>query len=152
MDILTAVRSLCFVSVGLCLLKILTEGTRLQKQAGFVFRLVFLLVFASTVINIFRNTEFQEIQKIEVADYSYAKEIYRKELAEKAADNISNILYSQIEAECIDIEKVEADINISENGSIDINRIIISSADPESAADLIRKSLGQETEVINGIG
>ena len=152
MDIVTGVRSLCFVSVGLCLLKILTEGTRLQKQAEFIFRLVFTLVFASTMINGFSNIELLEIKQIEVADYSQAKEIYRKELAEKAADNISNILYSQLEAAGIGIEKVEADINISENGSIDINRIIISSADPESAANLIRKSLGQEMEVINGMG
>ena len=152
MDIVTAVRSLCFVSAGLCLLRILTEGTRLKKQTELVFKLVFSLVFASMLINGFRNTELQKIPQIDVSDYSHAKAIYRNELAKKAADNISNILYSQLEAAGIEVEKVETDINISENGNININRIIISSSDPESAEDLIRKSLGQETEVINGMG
>ena len=152
MDIVDAVHAICFVSAGIYLLGMLTEGTRLIKQADFVFRLVFSVVFLSLVINGFRKAEFPDIHEIEIKDYSNSVEIYRNELSRKAGENIADILYSQLKAAGISIEKIDAEVNISEDGSISISRIIISSADPESASELIRRSLGQETEVINGMG
>jgi len=151
MNIVSAVHIICFVSASIYLLRMLSDGTRLQKQADFVYRLVFSFVFISLVINGFRNANFPEIHGIEAKDYSDSAEVYRNELAAKAGENIADILYSQLKAAGICIDKIDAEVNISEDGSISINRIIISSADPESAAELIRRSLGQETEVINGM-
>ena len=151
MNIVSAVHIICFVSASIYLLRMLSDGTRLQKQADFVYRLVFSFVFISLVINGFRNAGFPEIHEIEAKDYSGSAEVYRNELAAKAGENIADILYSQLKAAGISIDKIDAEVNISGDGSICINRIIISSADTESAAELIRRSLGQETEVINGM-
>ena len=130
----------------------ISEGTRLKAQAAFVFKLVFAVAAAGAVLRVSRGFELPEIKQYEAADYSYADEIYRKELEKKAAGNISEVLYSQLKAAGIDIGEITAEINISQDGSIDISRVIISSSDPSAAAELIRRSLGQETEVINGTG
>ncbi|MBR5682338.1 MAG: hypothetical protein IKW96_03515 [Ruminococcus sp.] len=146
---LTAVRSVCYVSAGIFLLRFVTDGTRLKKQAAFVMKLVFAVVFASAVIKGFMEFELPEISQYEASDYSQAADRYRKEAAEKAAENISDVLCSQLEAAGIDVKELQTEVNISEDGSIDISRVIVRSADPAAAAELIRKSLGQETEVIN---
>ena len=149
-NILTAVRSICYVSVGIYLLRLITDGTRLKEQAAFVLKLVFAVVFAAAVIRGSKEFRLPEISKYEAADYSMAAEMYRSEVARKAAENISDILCSQLKAAGIDIKDLQTEVNISEDGSIDISRVIISSADPAAAEELIRKSLGQGTEVING--
>ncbi len=150
-DILSAVRSVCYVSGGIYLIRLITDGTRLKKQAAFVIKLVFAVVFVSVVTNCCMKFEFPEIVSYEATDYSFEAEKYRNEVAEKAAENISDILFNQLKAAGIDVKELQTEVNISENGSIDISRVIVSSADSTAAAELIRKSLGQETEVINGI-
>ena len=147
---MASVRSMCCVSAGIYLLRLITDGTRLKDQAAFVLKLVFAVVFATAVIKGYREFRLPEISGYEVSDYSTAAEIYRNEVAKKAAENISDILYSQLKAAGIDIKEIKTEVNISEDGSIDISRVIISSADPAAAEELIRKSLGQGTEVING--
>ena len=149
-DLMESVKSVCYVSAGIYLLRLITDGTRLKAQAAFILKLVFAVVFASAVIKGCREFSLPEIGGYEVSDYSAAAEVYRNEVAHKAADNISDILYSQLKATGIDIKEIKTEVNISEDGSIDISRVIISSADPAAAEELIRKSLGQETEVING--
>lgn len=149
-NMLTAVRSVCYVSVGIFLLRLVTDGTKLKNQAAFVMKIVFAVVFVSTVIRGFKVFEFPEIGQYEASDYSQAADRYRQEVAEKAAENISDVLCSQLEAAGIDVKELQTEINISEDGSIDISRVIVSSADSAAAAELIRKSLGHETEVING--
>lgn len=149
-NILTAVRNICCVSVGIYLLRLITDGTRLKKQAAFVLKLIFAVVFAAVVIKGCKEFRLPEISKYEKHDYSASAEMYRNEVERKASENISDILYSQLKAAGIDIKDLQTEVNISEDGSIDISRVIISSADPAAAAELIRKSLGQETEVING--
>ena len=149
-NLIASVRSVCYVSVGIYLLRLITDGTRMKAQAAFLLKLVFSVVFASAVINEFKEFRLPEISEYEASDYSAAAEIYRNEVAQKAAENISDILYSQLKAAGIDIKEIKTEVNISEDGSIDISRVIISSADPAAAEELIRKSLGQGTEVING--
>lgn len=149
-NLMASVRSVCCVSAGIYLLRLITDGTRLKDQAAFVLKLVFAVVFATAVIKGYREFRLPEISGYEAADYSTAAEIYRNEVAKKAAENISDILYSQLKAAGIDIKEIKTEVNISEDGSIDISRVIISSADPAAAEELIRKSLGQGTEVING--
>ena len=147
---LTAVKSICYVSAGIFLLRLITDGTRMKNQADFVIKLVFAVVFVSVIIKGFTQFEIPEIEAYDESDYSSAVDMYRKEVAEKAAKNISGVLCTQLEAAGIDIEELVTEVNISEDGSIDISRVIVSSADSTAAAELIRKSLGQETEVING--
>ena len=64
--------------------------------------------------------------------------------------NINDILLSQLNSAGISVEDIDTEVNISENSGISINRVIIRTAEFEKAAELIRSSLGQETEVING--
>lgn len=145
-----AAKGICFLAVCICLLQMLTDGTRLKAQAAFVYKLVFAAVLAGTVLKLCSGFELPEITQYEAGDYSSAAEVYRTELERKAGENISDVLYSQLRAAGIDIENITAEVNISEDGSIDISKVIISSSDPLAAAELICRSLGQETEVING--
>ena len=56
----------------------------------------------------------------------------------------------QIKASGIKCEEIKVSVNISETNSIDINSITVSADNYEAAADVIRSSLGAETEVRNG--
>ena len=92
----------------------------------------------------------QSVQFALLSDISGYAEIYDNELARQTGENISNVLMTQLKAAGIAVEKIRTDVNISTDGSISINKVIVETEEPEAAARLIRNSLGQETEVING--
>ena len=81
--------------------------------------------------------------------YEHDKEIYDKEIIRQTEKNISDVLTAQVISAGINVEKIAADVNILQNGSIVINRVFINTSDNDSAAGIIRGSLGQETEVVD---
>ena len=81
--------------------------------------------------------------------YEHDKEIYDEEIIRQTEKNISDVLTAQVRSAGINVEKIAADVNILQNGSIVINRVFINTSDNDSAAGIIRGSLGQETEVVD---
>lgn len=151
MDNITAsVKTVCLVTAGICVLRNITEGTKLRSQADFVFRLIFAIVLVTPFIGGGRGFELPDLNAFDSEDHSFFSDIYDKELAKETAVNIEEILSSQLRAAGITVDEIRAEVNISWEGSISINRVIIRTAEFEKAADIIRSSLGQETEVVNG--
>ena len=145
----TAVRTVCLVSAGIFLIESIAGGTNLKKQMEIILKLVLAVVIIEPFVG--GNIEF-DLSGIETggSDISGYAEIYDNELARQTGENISNVLMTQLKAAGIAVEKIRTDVNISTDGSISINKVIVETEEPEAAARLIRNSLGQETEVING--
>ena len=146
---LTAVRGICLLSAGIFILRMLSDGTKLGSQAEFVFKLIFMLVTVTSLTKGIKSIELPDISRYESYVNIEASDIYREELERQTAENIADVLMSQLTAAGIEAEKLKAEVNISDDGSISINRVIIRTADPADAEELIRRSLGQETEVVN---
>ena len=91
-----------------------------------------------------------EISAFEQQDFSDMTEIYNEELKRQSAENISSVLRDQIAAAGINCDKIEIDVNISEDSIISISKVIITADDFEAAASIVRSSVGSETEVVNG--
>lgn len=149
-DLVSAAGGVCAVSALICVMRMIAGGTRLKGQA----ELIAKLVLAASVISLFSegtiSFEVPDINYGSVQDFSASEQLYDHELIRQTGENISEVLRGQLEAAGIDAEKIETEVNILEDGSIIISRVIISSADNEAAAEIIRSSLGQETEVVNG--
>ena len=149
-NFVAAVRAVCYVSVGICIVQSITEGTRLRAQAEFILKLIFAVAVTAPIVSGVFNIELPDLSAFDSTDYSYSSEIYENELCTQLSENISAVLREQLKAAGIKAEKIQTEVNISEDGSISINRVIISTSDFEASARLIRGSIGQETEVING--
>ena len=149
-NFVAAVRAVCYVSVGICIVRSITEGTRLRAQAEFILKLIFAVAVAAPIVSGVFNIELPDLSAFDSTDYSYSAEIYENELRAQLSENISAVLSEQLAAAGIKAEKIKTEVNISEDGSISINRVIISTSDFEASAAVIRGSIGQETEVING--
>lgn len=149
-DITTAVKAVCVTAAGISVISYITDGTKLRSQAGFVYRLIFAIVIAGLFFNGSKDIELPDLGSFDSDECSFTTEVYDNALAEQTAFNISDILYKQLSAAGIAVDNIETEVNISQDGSISINRVIIRTADHKKAAEIIRSSLGQETEVING--
>lgn len=144
------VKAVCVTAVGICIVSHITEGTRLRSQAEFIYRLIFAIVVAGLIFNGRKQIELPDLSSFDSNEFSFSTEVYDNAVAEQTASNISDILLSQLNAAAILVDDIVTEVNISEDSGISINRVIIRTADFERAAEIIRSSLGQETEVVNG--
>lgn len=144
-----AVRTVCFVSVGICLIGKIGGATKLKAQLEFIFKLILAVVIVSSFFS--ENIEFDlsDIRRNCISERADYKALYERELAESTGKNISDVLMSQLRAAGVKAEKIRTEVNISKDGSISINKVIVETDETEAAANIIRNSLGQETEVVN---
>ena len=146
----TAVRAVCFTAVGVCIVRSITDGTRLRGHADMLLKLIFATTLAVSFAEGISDFEMPDLSSIESGTQSYSMELYQREVSKQIAENISSVLIEQMHAAGIKTDKIITDVNISEDGSININRVIISTSDFVASARIVRDSIGQETEVING--
>lgn len=143
-----SVMAVCIVSAVLSVVGNLVSGSQLKNQVRLILELVLAVTVISPFINGKSSIELPETGLYDV-DYSYSIEIYNESLKQTASHNISEVLMEQITASGIDCEKIEAEVNISADGSISISRVKISADNFRGAADIVRTCLGTETEVID---
>lgn len=146
----SAVRAVCIVSAGICLIKNMTGGTKLKTHMELLLKLIFALVLLAPLVKGGIGLELPDFSGFSGGGQSYSTELYDNELIRQTSENISEVLQAQIEAAGLSCDKIVTEVNISEDSSISISRVIISSEQFEAAAEIIRSSLGAETEVVNG--
>lgn len=144
-----SVMAICIVSAVVSLVGNLVSGSRLKNQVKLILELVVTVTVISPFISGKSSLELPEISGYEVPDSSYSLELYNDTLRQTASRNISEVLIEQITAAGISCEKIEAEVNISADGSIFISRVKVSADDFSRAADIVRTCLGTETEVID---
>lgn len=146
----SVIKSVCIISAAICLIEGIAAGTRFRNQMKFLLNLVFIIVVAMPVLKGTFEFELPDIEKYMTSEYSESEEIYLEELKNQTAENIRSVLMQQLEAAGINCSEIEIEVNISETNSISISSVTVSADNYEAAAEVIRNSLGAETEVYNG--
>ncbi len=149
-NVKSAVMAVCIVSAAKCLIGNIASASKLKNQLAMVLNLLLAVVMISPFASGISGFELPEISDYEL-EYDYSGDIYAEVLAEQTAANIESVLMEQISTAGIPCEKIEVEINISPDYSISISRVTVTSEDFQAAAEIIRKSLGDGTEVVNVI-
>lgn len=144
------VAALCFVSAGIYGIRNIVSDTALSQKVEVILKMIFAVILISPFINSTFSFEMPVISEYELSDYSFSQDEYESELIRQSSENISQVLAEQIAASGTVCEKVKAEVNISEEGSIIISKVIVETDDFEKAADVVKSCLGEATEVVNG--
>ena len=144
------VAALCFVSAGIYGVRNIVSDTALRRKAEVILKMVFAVILISPFVNGTFSFELPEFSEYELSEYSFSQDEYESELIRQSSENISQVLAEQITASGTACGKVVAEVNISEDGSIIISKVIVEADDFEKAADVVKSCLGEATEVVNG--
>ncbi len=149
-DFKNAVMAVCIVSAGVCIIENMVSCTKLKSQM----KLLLNMTVASVLIASFTkggiSFELPDFPSYDTSEYSYSQEAYIEEMCRRTGENVSNILLEQLSAVGINCSKIETEVNISDDNSIFISKVTISADDFGKAAEIIGKSIGSDTEVVNG--
>ncbi len=148
-DFKNAVMAICIVSAGVCMIENMVSGTRLKSQMKFLLNLTVITVLIASFTKGSLNFEMPDIQS---KDTEYSQELYNNEICRQTAENISSILSEQINNAGIICTEINTEVNISDDNSIFISKVIISADDFEKAEKIIKNNVGSNTEVVNGMG
>lgn len=143
------IKSVCIISAAICLIEGLSAGTRFKNQMRFLLDLIFVTIIVTPVLKGSFEFEMPDIEQYMAIDYSESEGIYQEEIKRQTEANISSVLMQQLEAAGINCSSIETNINISETNSISISSVTVSADNFEAAAEVIRNSLGAETEVFD---
>lgn len=144
------IMAVCVVSAAICIIDGLAAGTRFRKQMRFLLNLIFVLIVVSPILKGTAIFEMPDISGFVTSDYNGSQEVYYEQMKQKTGENISSVLEQQLEAAGINCESIETDVNISESNSISISSVTVCADNFTAAAEIVRNSLGTETEVIDG--
>lgn len=144
-----AVMAVCIVSAGVCIIENMISGTRLKSQMKFLLNLTVITILVASFTKGGINFELPNFASY---DTTYSQELYNNEICRQTAENISDTLYVQISNAGIICTEIETEVNILEDNSIFISKVTISADDFGTAAEIVRNSVGSNTEVVNGMG
>lgn len=151
-DLKNAVMAVCIVSAGVCMIENMVSGTRLKTQMKFLLNLTVVTVLVASFTKGGIAFEMPDIPAYSQSEYKNSQEIYNDEICRQTAENISSVLYEKITSAGIKCTEIQTEVNISEDNSIFISKVIISADDFGTAVEIARNTLGNDTEVINGMG
>lgn len=149
-NIKSAVMAVCVVSAAKCLIGSIASASKLKNQLAMILNLLLAVVMISPFVNGISGFELPEISDYEL-EYDYSDDVYAAFLVQQTAENVESVLIEQIKAAEIQCEKIEVEVNISPDYSISINKVTVTSEDFQAVAEIVHKSLGNETEVVNVI-
>lgn len=150
-DFKNAVMAVCIVSAGVCMIENMVSGTRLKSQMKLLLNLTVVTVLIASFAKGGIAFELPDFPSYNV-EYEYSQETYADEICRQTAENISSVLSGQIESAGINCTKIETEVNISDDNSIFISKVTISADDFGKAEEIVRNSVGSNTEVVNGMG
>ena len=147
-DFKNAVMAVCIVSAGVCMIENMVTATKLKSQMKLLLSLTVATVLIASFTKGGISFELPDFPSYDADEYSYS--LYSEEMCRQTAENISDILLEQLSASGINCSKIETEVNISDDNSIFISKVTISADDFGKATEIIRNSIGSDTEVING--
>ena len=147
-ELKAAVYAVCAISAVKCAVGNISAASRMRKQVTALMDLMLALALIVPAVNAFRSFELPEIRTFDPAELGISREYYRQTLAEQTARNVEDVLAAQLSAAGISCGRISAEVNISEDYSISITKVTVSTDACEAAAAVIRSCLGAETEVI----
>lgn len=151
-DLKNAVMAVCIVSAGVCMIENMVSGTRLKTQMKFLLNLTVVTVLVASFTKGGIAFEMPDFPAYSQSEYGNSQEIYNDEICRQTAENISSVLYEKIMSAGINCTEIHTEVNISDDNSIFISKVIISADDFGSAVEIVRNTIGSDTEVVNGMG
>ena len=148
-EIRGAVLAVCAVAAARYLVGQASGSLKMRGQLKMILDILLAIAITAPFARGFAEFELPDITVYEQPDYSYAEAMADRALAQQTAENVCDILSEQLSAVGIDCGKISAEVNISQDGRISINRVAVITEDIGRAAELIRGTLGEETEVVN---
>jgi len=149
-ELKSAVRAVCIVSAGVCIAENLFSGTRLKGQIKLLLDLAVITVVIAGFTRGTAQFSLPDLSTYNTDYYGFSRELYISELERQTGENISDILMEQLRSAGIECSEIYTDVNISEDNSITINRVEVRTGDFAGAEEVIRKSIGESAEVVNG--
>ncbi len=146
----TAAAAICAVSAGGAVISGLFGGTPLKRQMKLLLDVILAIVLISPFTGGGPAIDLPEVCTFDMGDYGYSRELYIEALREQTAANVAEVLREQIEAAGIECGEIEPEVNISEDMSIEIVRVVLTADDAAAAAEIVKDSLGADTEVVDG--
>lgn len=146
----SAVRAICAVSAVMCVVEALAGGTRLKGQLRLILDLILALVLTAPLVKGGLEFELPVIDQADLSAYGYSQEVYLAQVKAQSEENIASVLAEQISGAGISCENVSVEVNISPDLSIDISKVELKTDSFSQAAEVVRSSLGAETEVVDG--
>ena len=147
-NIKSAAAAVCMVSAGICAVRSLVSGSALSKKAELILKTVFVIVLFSHFVSGCLNIELPRTENYELTEYGYSKERYNEELIRQTEENLSAVLVQQLQSNGIVCDNLSVSVNISEDDSIFISKVTVSTDDHEKAAEIIHNCLGSDTEAV----
>lgn len=142
----------CFVSLAISFIDMICPEKKFDKQLKVIFSLVFVITLINPFIKGDIILDFPEFDTIS-SDVLQEEWSYNDEVIRQIEMNISEGIKNELEAKEIYTEQISAIVNISDNNSITISKIIFyteNSGDEEKIKSEIKRILGDETEIIRG--
>lgn len=146
----SAVRAICAVSAVMCVVEALAGGTRLKGQLRLILDLILALVLTAPFLKGGMDLQLPVIDQADLSAYGYSQEVYLAQVKAQSEENIASVLAEQISGAGIACENVSVEVNISPDLSIDISKVELKTDSFSQAAEVVRSSLGAETEVVDG--
>lgn len=151
-DLKNAVMAVCIISAGVCMIENMVSGTRLKSQMKFLLNLTVVTVLVASFTKGGIAFEMPDFSTYSQQNYGTSQEVYNNEICRQTAENISSVIFEQLTASGINCTEIQTEVNISDDNSIFISKVIISSDDFGSAVEIVRNIIGNSTEVVNGSG
>ena len=146
----SAVRAICTVSAVMCVVEALAGGTRLKGQLRLILDLILALVLTAPFVKGGMDLHLPVIDQADLSAYGYSQEVYLAQVKAQSEENIASVLAEQLSGAGISCENVSVEVNISPDLSIDISKVELKTDSFSQAAEVVRSSLGEETEVVDG--
>lgn len=134
----------CLLSVVLSLADALKPDEKFTHQLKFMFSLVFLTALVATVAGSDFDFELPVSAGAESLDgYEDIEAAADRAIVSSAQTSFTDMISRILTAEGISFEKITADVNMTEDGSININWIGYCGDDIEGAKEVIKSNIGE---------
>ena len=142
----------CFVSLAISFTDMVCPEKKFEKQLKVIFSLIFVISVIMPFLKGDITFDFPEIDIIS-SNVTIETECYNDEIIRQIEHNVEEGLYNELLAKNLHTEEISASVNISDNNSISISKVIFYTENSEMDEEIyseIRKILGEETEIIRG--
>lgn len=134
----------CLLSIVLSIADMIKPDEKFTHQLKFIFSLIFLTGLISTVAGSDFDFELPVSAGAETLEgYEKIEEAADKAVLESAKMSLTDMIVRILTTQGISYEKITADINMTEEGSININWIGYCGSDFENAQKAVKNNIGE---------
>lgn len=140
----------CFLGIATVIVDTVQPGETFSKQIRMVFSLIFAVAVANMVIN-FKSvrTERQTFNTVTENNSKRLETSVNDILENSVKTSLENELSARLADKGIECEEISAEINISDDGSICINKVFLKCGDRfEEGRRILENNIGEKVPVV----